>query len=450
MDKISLLFAIEAEQLLLAGMTDEAIDLCEDGINAFPDYLAGYVVIIKAFIDTKQIEKASSYLSTALDYFPANQLLVEFKEIIDSTELNNIYISNLTDIVADDFDNPIQINDVNDELDLINIDNDSLQSEYYSNDNYLVTDSIETENFELNIEDLEIISDKELSDKAISEQVKTDFAEIPAINPIEKSIDAVDILNELKNDNDLLPIEVAATEPLDDIDSLLIDIQNDISYTDDNSYQVTSNEVIELSDEYITILNNEPINNSTKSNETTCNFDIFDNNIDELPKNDSKGFLKFLAYRRINQSNEDSLLKSNNLAIIPGLVDYQFYDTIFVSANCDDNFKLASKFVLSEIEKKYQKHNVKDNQFTILAEKIKLIEIASANPIEYSDEEDEEKPDEQTFIEAAPATETMAKILTIQKEYSKAVEVYKKLLVSNPENSKLYNSKILELQKMID
>lgn len=48
MSEISLLFAVEAEQYLLAGMVNEAVDLCRRGLKIYPDYPSALNILNRA------------------------------------------------------------------------------------------------------------------------------------------------------------------------------------------------------------------------------------------------------------------------------------------------------------------------------------------------------------------------------------------------------------------
>ncbi len=48
-EEITLLFAVEAEQLLLSGFVEEAIDLLKKGIEKYPDYSAANAILTKAY-----------------------------------------------------------------------------------------------------------------------------------------------------------------------------------------------------------------------------------------------------------------------------------------------------------------------------------------------------------------------------------------------------------------
>ena len=58
MSDISILFALDAEELMLQGDFKEAIRLCEEGIRAFPDYISARSIYIKSLLLDNQIGKA--------------------------------------------------------------------------------------------------------------------------------------------------------------------------------------------------------------------------------------------------------------------------------------------------------------------------------------------------------------------------------------------------------
>lgn len=79
MEEISLLFAIQAEQLLNEGSVDEAIELCSKGIELYPDYPSAYFLLANAYITKGDLLKAEETINKGLELFPTFELLNDLK-----------------------------------------------------------------------------------------------------------------------------------------------------------------------------------------------------------------------------------------------------------------------------------------------------------------------------------------------------------------------------------
>jgi len=90
MDDLSPLFALEAEQLMLDGKTDEAIWLCNAGLQEYPDYPAAYAVLAQAYIELEDIDTAEDSIKRGLLLFPENPKLIQMDEILKSSVDNPI------------------------------------------------------------------------------------------------------------------------------------------------------------------------------------------------------------------------------------------------------------------------------------------------------------------------------------------------------------------------
>ncbi len=62
MDEISLLFALEAEELIKENKLDEAIELCGAGLRIYPDYAAAVTILAHAYSLRGDAEKANSII----------------------------------------------------------------------------------------------------------------------------------------------------------------------------------------------------------------------------------------------------------------------------------------------------------------------------------------------------------------------------------------------------
>ena len=76
------LFAIEAEQMLEAGRPEDAIRICVEGLDAFPDYQVAYGIMSKAYLDIGNIELALSTIESAVSEFPNNRSLIQILDQI--------------------------------------------------------------------------------------------------------------------------------------------------------------------------------------------------------------------------------------------------------------------------------------------------------------------------------------------------------------------------------
>jgi len=82
---ISPLFSIEANNLLMSGLSDVAILLCEKNLEYFPFYPTCYIILIKALIFKNDFSKAKEYVDIGKELFPS---LTVF-QVLDS-ELNEL------------------------------------------------------------------------------------------------------------------------------------------------------------------------------------------------------------------------------------------------------------------------------------------------------------------------------------------------------------------------
>jgi hypothetical protein len=87
MSEISVLFAVEAEQLLLTEMYDEAVELCEAGLKIYPEYASAYGIIARAHNALGRKDEALKTLETAIAKFPTNRLLATINSDIANAEI---------------------------------------------------------------------------------------------------------------------------------------------------------------------------------------------------------------------------------------------------------------------------------------------------------------------------------------------------------------------------
>ena len=84
MSDLSPIFALEAEQLLLDNEYEEAIELCNKGIEEYPYYPAAYAVLAQAHFEKDNIEASKNAIERGLSLFPNDTKLNRIKNDIDS------------------------------------------------------------------------------------------------------------------------------------------------------------------------------------------------------------------------------------------------------------------------------------------------------------------------------------------------------------------------------
>jgi len=90
MSNISPLFAVEAEELLNSGRAQEAIDLCKQGIEAFPNYTIAYGILARAHSAIGDSAVAESVLESAAQSFPRSKTIRKIVDLSHSGDINQI------------------------------------------------------------------------------------------------------------------------------------------------------------------------------------------------------------------------------------------------------------------------------------------------------------------------------------------------------------------------
>ncbi|HET7153177.1 MAG TPA: tetratricopeptide repeat protein [Candidatus Kapabacteria bacterium] len=83
---ISPLFPVIADELLADGNILEAVELCEQGVVAFPRYSTGYLIAAKAYMHAKRFADAIAMCETGLAYTPSSNALIKMREMITAEE----------------------------------------------------------------------------------------------------------------------------------------------------------------------------------------------------------------------------------------------------------------------------------------------------------------------------------------------------------------------------
>lgn len=73
---ITPVFALDAEELFEIGQYTDAVALCKQGLELYPEYASGYAVLYKALLALEHISEAQSCLEKGLSFLPANRILI--------------------------------------------------------------------------------------------------------------------------------------------------------------------------------------------------------------------------------------------------------------------------------------------------------------------------------------------------------------------------------------
>ena len=73
----SMVFAPIAEYFQLYGMVDEAIKICLEGLKQNPNLISGHLVLAKAYLHKKDLEKAKPHLHFVLKAVPNHEKALE-------------------------------------------------------------------------------------------------------------------------------------------------------------------------------------------------------------------------------------------------------------------------------------------------------------------------------------------------------------------------------------
>lgn len=148
MENLSILFAIEAEEMFNNGDFSSAIDLCIKGKEQFPDYPIGYIILAQSFNEISEFENAQLIITEAQSKFPTNRLIKRLFEDFTKTDLSDLMRN--VDAVSETeppADNEIESSDIIPVLEdsVISIDENYLSDEKIVEHELLIESISETE-----------------------------------------------------------------------------------------------------------------------------------------------------------------------------------------------------------------------------------------------------------------------------------------------------------------
>jgi tetratricopeptide (TPR) repeat protein len=484
MSDITPLFALDAEELMLAGKLDDAIELCKRGLEVYPDYAMAHYIIANSRFLAGEVEDAKGIVASALEIFPENITLQKLKETLDNHKEEVV--------VPEEVEEEVELAEEEPELGLeewTSID----KNDYSFGDEDEETEPEETAKSEEPDEEILEYSIEETS--AEEEITETDNSEEETIDSTEadEEIDVKDAPEEDSDDEEQNPEEEitetddSEEENIDDTEAEEeIDVK-DAPEEDSDDEEISNGqqmgdprEIEELMAEHtesevqlffgriplssinppdlaviLRALKGKDLKRRNKILNTDLFFDVLpkldsvyeeeiestellgvDLDIDpdeldlDLEPDDLQAALELLE---TGNTEENPVSESEEVE-----VEVQSSDALEADATQEDDQTedKAEDFGFSLVEE------VPDDEFTQLANSIDSTKMKIENGYD-----EVETPEEESF-EDQVVSDTMAEILTEQGEYKKAIEMYKTLLAENPEKQRDYLDKIAELEMM--
>ncbi|HPP40697.1 MAG TPA: hypothetical protein PK498_10445 [Candidatus Kapabacteria bacterium] len=418
MAKISPLFALDAAELFENGSYDDAISLCVQGIEQFPEYLMGYVTIIDFFIKIGNSQKAREFLDKYKQVSSNHKQISELEEKILSLEtVDNLSTTEETEILPD-------IEQDIEETSLSSIF-DAYQSEL--DDNELgINNNIDTNIGEASID----VQTEEVQTEIEQTEQFADAFEISESEPSIEEFSAIDTSIEelsIAVQTEEIQTEIEQTEQFADAFEISESETRIEEFPADDNFD--ENNLEEL--EEINIEQTPDIEENEEISVEHLN----------APVNLPRGFLKAYASAKFPNTYSPKLNVEDKL-LIDGLFDYLFYD--FSTNQKPADLAIEASFDINSLISKYEQPASKPDEIQKLAEK-----ISGIGKIEISEQVDEEIEEEPVDY-IPPATETMAKILVQQGQFEKASQIYLTLAEKEPEKSDYYLEKAIEISEKIN
>ena len=400
MDEISPLFAIQAEKALKANNPQLALEICRRGIQFFPEYQIGYVLMAEAYEMMGNTAERDKLIDEIHQKFP---------KAITTKAIENKIKSEGTLIQT--YDNDVEVTTSKNEIEDKNL---TTETEFIESKEWQLekTDTVETpfmnlddeisnlneDKIEQNNSELEIVDIDELIEQAQS-----------VIEDIEETIQDLEDEFVEKTENVLseeLIMSETSTANEEDFIQEFAEMESEIS---DLQVIATTNpeSVVEFSEELIDI------------------------EAEESPFMDEK---HELANSQIN------FIDFYDIDLIPGInyLPFKFdYEEIIIA---------SQNITLGKYNETFDSQPVQEND--IKEKDINYIEEVSVEFPSVGDKgigkqiEDESNDATDDFI----PTETLAMIYEKQGKYLQAIEIYQKLMEIHPEKMEHYLNKIMLLE----
>jgi hypothetical protein len=434
MEEISILFAIDAEHLLLNGLIEDAIELCRQGIKSYPDYASAYSILVRAYEEKGDLRNAIETINKAIIKFPNNKHFYSIKKNLDTAAgfhdvgiiKDEIITSSSTDRILEEDSTQL--------VEPEQLDNFELQNP-------------EIIDIEPAVEEIPI---QELNDTESSVEEKQN----PEIIDIEPAVEEIPIqeLNDTES-----PVEEKQIPEIIDIEPSVEEFEISDSINQNVSlYEEPKENFVSFEERW----NNAPFFLGSKIISDN-NKEILSNNNDSY-LNDNKYFIGNFK-NHIEHQRLKSELRANNLTLIPGLE--QFSSNFQSKKSVFNNITITSlpkepdypQFLLKVLKKdsisvsssinnnisEFQLEQIPENEhyFGELAKQLEnaRIQINNNEPNNDNIEIDEILSNE---MKTEIYTETMAVIYEKQGAYIEAIKAYTALTEIYPEKTEYYKEKI--------
>ncbi len=422
MQKISIKFALEAEKLLAEQQYNEAIRLCERGLEIYPDYSSAAILLAKACFFHGEIDRAKEVIDVACYQFPANVAIAQIKDKIYNHSL----------IQEDSAGNIFQ-------------EENSFEIVDNHNDN--------EDDFSLHIEEIKNLTNKlkQVSQESIDSENSAEMTGISnffEIKSEDETYNIPDAENNLADDG----MSLESMENADDI------IEQDTENTD--SYEIEKNDaetyfpeniLTEFAVDTLDETKGDNDENDAMEVESVENTNVEKiEYFDEYEKNIfAKAFRKSKNIPQDN-SNKISKLYQIDLKFPREKSNIKIQPDVFENIKLDMDFSKADFFnfgVVDDEEKLKNIHNPdelideKAQEFLNLSKQLENAQVTLAE-----ESYDDQEPDSEDT--PLVASETMAKIFTKQKAYKQAIKIYEMLIEEKPEKADFYHEQIEILTKV--
>lgn len=406
MSDISPLFAVEAEELLNEGKYREAIELCKQGLEVYPEYDTAKLILSKALKLNGMDEEAHSTVDEVINKKPhyklAKKSLDELSPPERTTENNE---QNETTDIENSDDDKFDPEELGIELD----DLSGLTDDYEFISDTNETDSDIDEIVE-ELESTDDIQDEEFDVDSLINETKNELDE-----EIEQELDNLDedtqeIIEEVENSE---LVEENLDEEDFDLDQLIDDTKDEIDENTDSD--------LDLLDE-VQSKRNIPDNSNFEDIETTK-----DHGVDSIKEMEDMSNFDIDNEEIVEDPIFDDIVDK------PIIEDYRKID--FSKLNASDNSLLPG---FSDIEIRY---SLKQHDNT-------LLDILDKAFIEMNIDKNAE--DEREEIDPSLVSDTFANILVQQGAYGQAIEAYNILAEKEPDKKAIYLEKIEELKNRLE